>query len=84
MAAKKSEYKTYSCYTDKQVNAMKKKLAAAIIEVTKVIDQKNPMAQPYASLLKKYRKMLQDANNYLGWSVALKAQDKPSMRIKKR
>ena len=83
MATKKSEYKTVSCYTNKQVNAMKKKLAAAIREATKVMEQKYPMAQPYASFMKKYRKMLQDANNYLGWSVAPKAQDKPTFRMKK-
>ena len=65
--------------TPKQADALQAKLRAAIVAVTRQIERKNmsPGQLPY---LKKYRKMLQDANNYFGWSVATHAYDKPSKK----
>lgn len=65
--------------TPKQADAMQDKLRAAIIAVTKHIDRNNvsPGQMPY---LKKYRKMLMDANNYFGWSVRTHAYDAPSKK----
>lgn len=72
----RSRRKGFYAYTPQQVDAMKKKLTAAIREVTKVLENKDMMSD-YRSLLTKYRKKLQDANEFLGWTVATKAQDKP-------
>jgi len=68
--------------TPKQADAVQAKLRAAIVAVTRQIERKNmsPGQLPY---LKKYRKMLQDTNNYFTWSVRTQAYDDPKKITKK-
>ena len=73
--AKAARVKFYA-YTPKEVDAIKKKLSATIREVTAVMER-NDLKDPYRSLITKLRKRLMDTNEYLGWSVAQRAQDKP-------
>lgn len=61
--------------THKQVDGLQVKLRTAIKATTALIDKKG-LNPTHVKALKKYRKMLQDANNYLGWSVSTLAMQK--------
>ena len=77
--ATKTTRKTEVFFTPKQVEAVNEKLRAAIRATTALIDKKN-LNKGQASALKRYRKMLQDANNFFGWSVKTLALDRPSKK----
>ena len=61
--------------THKQADGLQAKLRAAIKATTALIDKKG-LNSNHVKALKKYRKMLQDANNYFGWSVSTLAISK--------
>ena len=70
MATKsKPKYVTVSILSEKQAAGLQKQLKKTIAAVTKQLERKN-MDNPWKTDLKKYRKMLMDANNFFGWSIA--------------
>ena len=83
MATKaKRKYVTVAVLTEKQAADLQKKLKAAIAATTKQLERKN-LQNPWKTDLKKYRKMLMDANNFFGWSIAQKCYtNKPTARMR--
>lgn len=71
----KKTVKAISFMTRKQADNLQSKLRSAIRATTAVIEKKN-LNPTHVKALKKYRKMLQDANNYFGWSVSTLAMQK--------
>ena len=83
MATKtKRKYVTVAVLSEKQAADLQKKLRAAIAATTKQLERKN-LDNPWKADLKKYRKMLMDANNFFGWSIASKCYtNKPTARMR--
>lgn len=80
MATKaKRKYVTVAVLSEKQAADLQKKLRAAIAATTKQLERKN-LDNPWKSDLKKYRKMLMDANNFFGWSIAPKCSSKSTAK----
>lgn len=71
----KKTVKVISSMTRKQADNLQSKLRSAIKATTAMIEKKN-LDPDHVKALKKYRKMLQDANNYFGWSVSTLAISK--------
>ena len=71
----KKTAKAISFITRKQADNLQSKLRSAIKATTAMIEKKN-LDPDHVKALKKYRKMLQDANNYFGWSVSTLAISK--------
>jgi hypothetical protein len=71
----KKTAKAISFITRKQADNLQSKLRSAIRATTAMIEKKN-LNPNHVKALKKYRKMLQDANNYFGWSVSTLAISK--------
>ena len=71
----KKTVKVISSMTRKQADNLQSKLRSAIRATTAVIEKKN-LNPTHVKALKKYRKMLQAANNYFGWSVSTLAMQK--------
>lgn len=83
MASKNTKrvVKTKICgFTPKQADAMQDKLRAAIIATTRQIEKLEGKNPTQVKALKKYRKMLTDANNHFGWSVRTLAIDYPTAK----
>lgn len=57
-----------STFTHKQANAVQEKLRIAIRATTKLIDKKG-LNSIHVRKLKRYRKMLQNANEWYSWNI---------------
>ena len=79
MATKKAGMSKSAHLTPKQADALQEKLRSAIRATTKQIERKN-MNPTHVQSLKKYRKMLMNANEFFGWSIRNKAYDAPSRK----
>ena len=61
--------------TTTEANRVQGKLRTAIRSTTALMEKKN-LDPESAKRLKKFRKMLQDANEWFGWNVSVLAQNK--------
>ena len=61
--------------TTTEANRVQDKLRTAIRSTTALMEKKN-LDPEAAKRLKRFRKMLQDANEWFGWNVSVLAQNK--------
>lgn len=71
----KNKTKTYERYTHAEVARAQKHLQDAISSTTALMEKKN-LDPESMKRLKKWRKMMQNANEWFGWNVYVFAQDK--------
>lgn len=71
----KNKTKTYERYTHAEVARAQKHLQDAISSITALMEKKN-LDPESMKRLKKWRKMMQNANEWFGWNVYVFAQDK--------
>lgn len=74
-AKAKKQTKTYESYTYAEVGRAQKHLQDAISSTTALMEKKN-LDPESMKRLKKWRKMMQNANEWFGWNVYVFAQDK--------
>lgn len=74
-AKAKKQTKTYESYTHAEVGRAQKHLQDAISSTTALMEKKN-LDPESMKRLKKWRKMMQNANEWFGWNVYVFAQDK--------
>ena len=71
----KNKTKAYDCYIHAEAGRAQKHLQDAISSTTALMEKKN-LDPESMKRLKKWRKMMQNANEWFGWNVYVFAQDK--------